>query len=139
MLNDVKLMGRVAQNIEPRSTTSGKPVTSFDLAVPVPSKDKDTPPDYFTIVCWDWLANFAVNYLTKGRQIVVSGRLTTRRYTDKDGNNRKTIEIKANEIFFADSNSGNQTNNTNQSNLTQNAQPAHANYEEVGEGDDLPF
>ena len=139
-MNDVKLLGRVAQDIELRTTPGGKPVTSFDIAVPVPSKDKDIPPDYFTIVCWDWLANFASIYLAKGRQIAVSGRLTTRKFTDKDGKNRKIIEIKANEIYFADSNTasnGNQTNGTNQSEPVEPATPP--TFEELSNSDDLPF
>ncbi len=137
MLNDVKLLGRLAQDIDLKMTTNGTPVTAFDLAVPVPSKDKNTPPDYIPIVCWGELAKFAERWLGKGRQIVVSGRITTRKYTDKDGNHRKVVEVRAREIFFADSN-----NSNNQSNGTQNAQPAQAtaeNYEEVGAEDDLPF
>ena len=141
MLNDVKLLGRLAQDIELKMTTNGTPVTSFDLAVPVPSKDKTIPPDYIPVVCWGELAKFADRWLGKGRQIVVSGRITTRKYTDKDGNNRKIVEVTAREIFFADSNN-NSNSNQNQSNGAQNAQPAQAtaeNYEEVDAEDDLPF
>lgn len=139
-MNDVKLLGRVAQDIDLRTTLSGKPVTSFGLAVPVPSKDKETMPDFFPIVCWGELATFASRWLGKGRQIVVSGRLTTRRYTDKDGKDRKIIEVTAREIFFADSNTasnGNQTNGTNQSEPVEPATPP--TFEELSNSDDLPF
>lgn len=136
-MNSVQLLGRIAQDITLKMTANGTPVTAFDLAVAVPSKDKNTPPDYIPIVCWGELAKFAERWLGKGRQIVVSGRITTRKYTDKDGNNRKVVEVTAREIFFADSN-----NNQSQNNGAQNAQPAQTtaeNYEEVGAEDDLPF
>lgn len=138
MLNDVKLLGRLAQDIDLKMTQNGTPVTAFDLAVPVPSKDKTTPPDYIPIVCWGELAKFAERWLGKGRQIVVSGRITTRKYTDKDGNNRKVVEVTAREIFFADSNN-NQNNGTQNAQNAQNAQAVDDNYEEVGTEDDLPF
>ena len=53
MFNHVGLLGRLAQEPEIRYTQSGVPVASFDLAVQVPSKDKNTPPDYIPITCWD--------------------------------------------------------------------------------------
>ena len=53
MFNHVGLLGRLAQEPEIRYTTGGTPVARFDLAVPVPSKKKDTPPDYIPVVCWD--------------------------------------------------------------------------------------
>ena len=77
-----------------------------DLAVQVPSKDKNTPPDYIPIVCWQEQAEFVSRYLTKGRQIVVEGRLSTRKYTGSDNKNHKVVEVKASRICFADSGQG---------------------------------
>ena len=85
MFNRVGLLGRLAQEPEIRYTTGGTPVARFDLAVPVPSKKKDTPPDYIPVVCWDKWADFCGKYLTKGRQVVVEGRITTRKWQDNDG------------------------------------------------------
>lgn len=85
---------------------TGVPVASFDLAVQVPSKDKNTPPDYIPIVCWQEQAEFVSRYLTKGRQIVVEGRLSTRKYTGSDNKNHKVVEVKASRICFADSGQG---------------------------------
>lgn len=136
-MNSVQLLGRIAQDITLKMTTNGTPVTAFDLAVPVPSKDKNTPPDYIPIVCWGELAKFAERWLGKGRQIVISGRITTRKYTDKDGNNRKVVEVTAREIFFADSNNSNNQSQNNGAQNTPNAQPE--SYEEIGTEDDLPF
>ena len=106
MYNHVGLLGRLAQEPELRYTQNGVPVASFDLAVQVPSKDKNTPPDYIPIVCWQEQAEFASWYLTKGRQIVVEGRLSTRKYTGSDGKNHKVVEVKASRICFADSGQG---------------------------------
>lgn len=95
MFNHVGLLGRLAQEPEIRYTQSGIPVASFDLAVQVPSKDKNTPPDYIPITCWDKQAEFAGRYLTKGRQIVVEGRLSTRKYTGSDEKTHKVVEVNA--------------------------------------------
>ena len=102
MFNHVGLLGRLAQEPEIRYTQSGIPVASFDLAVQVPSKDKNTLP----ITCWDKQAEFAGRYLTKGRQIVVEGRLSTRKYTGSDGNTHKVVEVNASRLYFADSGQG---------------------------------
>ena len=101
MLNHVALLGRLAQDPELRQTNSGTPVASFDLAVQ--GYSKDAPADFIPVVCWDKTATFASQWLTKGRQIVVEGRLTARKYTDKDGNKRKTAEIVAENVYFGDS------------------------------------
>ena len=75
MLNSVHLLGRLAQEPEIRYTQGGTPVASFDLAVQVPSRDKNNPnpPEYIPIVCWGDQAEFVGRFLTKGRQIVVEG------------------------------------------------------------------
>lgn len=105
MLNHVELLGRLAQEPEIRYTQSGTAVASFDLAVQVPSKNKDAAPDYIPIVCWRERAEFCGRYLSKGRQIVVEGRISTRKWKDeKTGQNRKAVEVVASNIYFADSN-----------------------------------
>lgn len=114
MLNHVTLLGRMAQEAEIRYTTNGTPVASFDLAVQVPSKDRNTPPDYIPIVCWRDQAEFCGRYLTKGRQIVVEGRISTRKYTGNDGKNHKVVEVTASRIYFADSNGGAGNGGSNQ-------------------------
>lgn len=102
MLNHVELLGRLAQGVELRYTPGGTPVASFDLAVQVPSKDKNTPPDYIPIVCWREQADFASRWLSKGRQIVVEGRISTRKYQGNDGKNHKVVEVIASRLYFAD-------------------------------------
>lgn len=108
----MELLGRLAQEPEIRYTQSGTPVASFDLAVQVPSKNKDAAPDYIPIVCWRERAEFCGHYLSKGRQIVVEGRISTRKWKDeKTGQNRKAVEVVASNIYFADSNGGNANGN----------------------------
>lgn len=103
MFNHAALLGRLAQEPEIRYTQGGAPVASFDLAVQVPSKDKDAQPDYIPIVCWRELAEFCGRYLTKGRQVVVEGRISTRKYDGNDGKRHKVVEVVASRIYFADS------------------------------------
>lgn len=137
MLNHVTLLGRLAQTPEIKTTPSGTFVTSFDLAVPAPGKDRNTPPDYIPVVCWDKQAEFVGRYLAKGRQIVVEGRISTRKWTDNEGRNRKVVEVTAHRIYFADSNNGGGENaNTQQANSY--ADDAN-NYEELRGDDELPF
>ena len=132
MLNNVTLLGRLAQDPEIRTTQNGTKVASFDLAVP--TYNKEAEPDYIPIVCWKATATFADRYLSKGRQIVVEGRIKTRKYKDKDGNNRKAVEVVAESLYFADSNKdGGQDN-------AEYSQTPSADFEAVDiNDDDLPF
>lgn len=102
MLNHVVEQGRICNDIELRRTNSGTAVASFTLAVERDfSKDKET--DFFDVVCWKNTAEFVSKYFSKGRMIIVAGRLQTRSWTDKDGHKRKTVEIVADNVYFGDS------------------------------------
>lgn len=104
-LNRTVLMGRLTADPILRYTATNLPVTSFALAVEKDTKDKETGKrgaDFFEIVCWRSTAEFVGKHFTKGMQIVVSGSLQTRIWKDKDGNNRKTVEIVADVVYFAD-------------------------------------
>ena len=135
MMNDVKLLGRLAQDPELKKTPSGRSVTSFDLAVPVRSNDRNAQPDYIPVVCWEAKAEFVCRHLSKGRQIIIEGKLKTRKFMDTDGRNRKVMEVVCKEIYFADSktNGGNGNADTTPSDL----------YEDDGfaglSDEDLPF
>lgn len=123
MLNHVELLGRLAQEPEIRYTQSGTAVAS---------KNKDAAPDYIPIVCWRERAEFCGRYLSKGRQIVVEGRISTRKWKDeKTGQNRKAVEVVASNIYFADSNGGN---------ANGNPQPANNDgFMDVPDDGQLPF
>lgn len=106
MLNRAIIMGRLGRDPELRHTQTGTPVASFSLAVDRDFKDKQTgerETDWIDVVAWRSTAEFAAKYLSKGRTAVVDGRIQVRTYQDKDGNNRRTTEIVAEHVYFADS------------------------------------
>ena len=129
MLNRCIIMGRLTRSPELRRTQSGKAVTSVTLAVDRDFKgqngEKET--DFIDIVAWGNTAEFLCNYFTKGRMAVAEGRLQIRDWTDKDGGKRRSAEIVAERVYFADSK------------RDQEAAAPQA-FEELDEDDgDLPF
>ena len=111
MLNEIKVMGRLTKDPELRQTPNGTAVAGFTLAVDRDYRDQqgNRPTDFFDIVCWKGTAELAGKYLTKGRLIVVSGRLETRDYNDKNGNKRRAYEIICQNFYFGDSAKGQQS------------------------------
>jgi single-strand DNA-binding protein len=106
MLNHITIMGRITRDIELRRTGSGIPVASFSVAVDRDFSGKDggeKETDFIDCVAWRSTAEFVDKYFSKGRMIVVSGRLQIRSYTDKDGNKRKAAEVVADNCYFGDS------------------------------------
>lgn len=100
-LNRIDIMGRLTSDPVLRRTNSGKPVTSFTLAV-----DRDFTQgevDFIDCVAWNNTAEFVNNYFAKGRMAVVSGRLQFREWTDKNGNKRRNAEVIADNVYFGDS------------------------------------
>ena len=130
MLNKIFIMGRLTKEPELRRTTSGTAVTSFTLAVDRDFKgqngEKET--DYIDVVCWKNTAEFVAKYFGKGRAAVVEGRLQIRGWKDKDGNNRRSAEVVADNVYFADS----KREETGSS-------YASGGYIEIEEDGDLPF
>lgn len=105
MLNKINVMGRLTRDPELRRTNSGAAVTSFSIACDrdYKSDNGEREVDFFDCVAWRNTAEFVSKYFTKGRMAVVSGRLQTRMWTDKDGNKRKATEIVAESVYFGDS------------------------------------
>jgi single-strand DNA-binding protein len=103
MLNRVVLIGRLVRDPELRTTTSGKSVVSFSIAVNKRVKAQDgTEADFFRVTAWGQTAEYVNTYLTKGRLVSVDGRLDTKKWTDKDGNNREGVEIVAENVSGLD-------------------------------------
>ena len=100
-LNRIILMGRLTRDPELRHTQQGTPVASFALAVDRPGQNKTT--DFIDIVAWRNTADFVASYFTKGRMAVVEGRLQIREWTDRDGGKRRSAEVVADNVYFADS------------------------------------
>lgn len=105
MLNRIVLMGRLTRDPELRRTGSGTAVSSFSIAVDRDFKgqsgEKET--DFIDIVAWKNTAEFVSKYFTKGRMAVVEGRLQIRDWKDKEGNNRRSAEVVADNVYFGDS------------------------------------
>lgn len=111
MLNHITLMGRLTRDPELRRTGSGIAVASFTLAVDqdYKSQNGERGVDFINIVAWRGTAEFAEKYFEKGQMAVISGRLSTRNYEDKNGNKRTAYEVVASNIYFcgSKSNAGN--------------------------------
>ena len=106
MLNHITIMGRLTRDPELRRTGSGVAVASFTVAVDRDFGGRDggeKETDFIDCVAWRQTGEFVSKYFTKGRMIVVSGRLQIRNWTDKDGNKRRTAEVVADNCYFGDS------------------------------------
>ena len=103
MLNHITLMGRLTKDPELRRTGSGVAVASFTLAVDRDFSKEEKEVDFIDCVAWRQTGEFVSKYFAKGRMAVVSGRLQIRSWTDKDGNKRRTAEVVADNVYFADS------------------------------------
>jgi len=101
VLNRVVLIGRLVRDPDARTTNNGKSVVEFSIAVDKRFKSQDPSQptaDFFRCKAWEKTADFVSNYLTKGRLVAVEGRLETRKFVDKDGNNREVYEIVADNV-----------------------------------------
>ena len=140
-LNRITIMGRICNDIELRRTASGKAVTSFTLAVDrdfrSDSGEKET--DFIECVAWGNTAEFVSKYFGKGRMAIASGRLQIRSWEDKSGNKRKTAEVVADNVYFADSK--NETKNeAKPQQETKSYDPIEPDYAAMMDDDfDLPF
>ncbi len=126
MLNHIIIMGRLTRDPELRRIGSGIAVTSFTLAVDRDFKSSnagDKEVDFIDCVAWRQAGEFVSKYFTRGRMAVVSGRLQIRSWTDKDGNKRRTAEVIADNVYFADSK--NEAASTQSSPTTNYAAPTY--------------
>ena len=126
MLNHITIMGRLVRDPELRRTGSGIAVTSFTLAVDrdYKAKDAEKETDFIDCVAWRNTGEFVGKYFTKGRMAVVSGNLQIRGWTDKEGNKRRTAEVLAENVYFADSKNESNDNHAQTGGFTPPAYPA---------------
>ena len=105
MLNKIFIMGRLTRDPELRRTQSGTAVTSFSLAVDrdFKSQSGEKETDFIDVVAWRSTAEFVAKYFTKGRMAIVEGRLQIRDWKDREGNNRRSAEVIADNVYFGDS------------------------------------
>ena len=136
MLNSVVIMGRLVADPELRTTASGKPVTSFTVAVDkrFNKQGEEKQADFIDIIAWRNTAEFVCKHFRKGSMIAVQGSIQTRMYEDKNGNKRKAVEIVADEVSFC----GDKNINAAPAPTTPTITPSAEEYRDIPE-DDLPF
>ena len=105
MLNHITIIGRLVADPELRHTPNGSDVATFRIACDrdFTKESDEKKADFFNCVAWRSTAAFVAQYFTKGRAIVLDGRLQQREYTTKDGEKRTAVEITAEHVYFGDS------------------------------------
>ena len=104
MLNHIVIMGRLTRDPELRYTQNNTPVVTFTLAIDRSySRGQERQTDFIDIVAWRRTAEFVSQWFTKGMMAVVVGSIQSRRWQDKNGNNRTSIEVVADEVQFGES------------------------------------
>lgn len=142
-MNKVVLIGRLTKDPELKFTPgSGAAVTSITLAVDkYNTKTGQREADFVPVVIWGKQAESTANYMTKGSQMAISGRIQTRSYDAKDGTKRYVTEVVATEVQFLSKGQGN-NNQSNEYSMPMNDAFSGENFEEeitpVNDGD-MPF
>lgn len=139
MLNSVVIMGRLTAGPELKTTPSGVSVTSFSVAVErnYAPKGQDRETDFINVVAWRQTAEFICKYFGKGAMIAIEGSIQTRKYQDKNGNNRTAVDVVANQVSFCGSKneSGGRVENRQDSYDVDTGD----DFEDLPEDDGLPF
>jgi single-strand DNA-binding protein len=134
-LNKVMIIGHLGRDPEMRYTPSGRPVTTFTMAVSrswnTVDGERHTETEWFNVVAWGNLAEICKQYLNKGQQVYIEGRLQTRRWEDKEGNKHTSIEVVANEMMML----GDRRDN----NQSQEQAADEGQAEPPAEEDEFPF
>jgi single-strand DNA-binding protein len=103
-LNKVMVIGNLGRDPEMRYTPSGRPVTTFSIATSrtwnTSEGEKRVETEWFNVVAWSSLAEICKQYLTKGQQVYIEGRLQTRHWDDAEGNKHTSVEIVASEMIM---------------------------------------
>jgi single-strand DNA-binding protein len=102
--NKITIVGYLGRDPEIRYTSDGTPVCSFSVATTERKKDKSGDfqdvTTWFRITAWRRLAEIANQYLSKGKQVYIEGKLSQSEYQDKDGNTRTTLEVNCSDLQF---------------------------------------
>ena len=109
MLNKIMLIGNLGRDPELQVTSDGTPVTRFSLAVSRSYKSRNgeakEETEWFNIAAWRNLAEICEKYLHKGSKVYIEGRITQRKYTDREGVQRTAVDVIANDMKMLDSRS----------------------------------
>lgn len=143
MINMVALMGRLTYEPELKTTPSGVSVIRFQIACDrsYQKAGEERKADFIDCVAWRQTAEFISRFFHKGSMIAVEGTLQTSNYTDKSGNNRKQVEVLANNVSFcgSKSESGNAAGGFSQPAPSYSSADNNDFEEIVDDDDDLPF
>ncbi len=162
MLNRVILMGRLTAEPDYRTTQSGAPMARFTLAVDrdYSGQNNERQTDFLDVIVWRQRADFVSKYFHKGQLVAVQGSIQVSSYTDRDGNKRRSWDIVADQVYFAEAKRDNgYQNNYDYSrydqmtpppapsqNTAAYSEPVGTAYQSGGDGDftpvaddDLPF
>ena len=145
MLNKVIIMGRLTRDPEIKKVNSDISVCSFSIACDrdiVNKQNNERETDFFDVTAWRSTADFVGKYFAKGRMAVVEGRLQIRDWKDKDGNNRRSAEVVADNVYFGDSKKDSETSDNASAPTTgyATAPSQNSDFANVGEEDgELPF
>jgi len=115
-MNKIMLIGNLGREPEMNYTPSGKAITKFSLAVSRRWKDRESGEQrdettWFNIIAWDRLAETCNSYLHKGSKIFIEGRMTSHKYTDKDGVERTAWDVTASDMEMLDTKGAGQAAN----------------------------
>lgn len=145
-LNKVILAGHLTRDPELKQTTSGVAVTSFSIAVNRRYKaGEQQKVDYLDIVAWRQTAEFVTRFFRKGSSICITGSAQVRKWTDKDGGKRSTVEFVCDEAYFVDGKSDEGTANNPYASSTAVSEPPAQKpttppaFEPMSPDEDLPF
>lgn len=146
-MNKVFLKGRLARDVDLRTTTTGKSVAQVSIAVNRWGKDQGA--DFIPLVIWGQQAETFARYLSKGREVLVEGRMQVRSYDDKNGNKRYATEVIVENFEFCGSrndnggNSGNDNFAGSSNSASQNNNNApfagNDNFGSMPADEDIPF
>lgn len=147
-MNNASLLGRLTAVPELKYTQSNTAYTRFSIAVDRPMKQgEEKQADFINIVAWNKTAEFICKYFRKGQRIALTGSIRTGSYTDSSGNKRNTFEVWANNVYFCDKPTSNNTEAVTHNNTynggQQMQQTEHYEAKEAETGmpsdEDLPF
>ena len=147
MINMVALMGRLTYEPELRTTPSGVSVIRFQVACDrnYQRAGAERQADFIDCVAWRQTAEFISRFFHKGSMIAVEGSIQTQNFTDKNGNQRKSVEVVANNVSFCGSKAETGTQGAGEAPAFAQPAPSYASadnsdFEEiVDDDDDLPF
>jgi single-strand DNA-binding protein len=152
-LNKVLLLGNLGKDPEVRYTSSGRAVATFTIATSQQWRDQDgndqERTEWHRVVAWGRLGEICGEYLSKGKQVFIEGRIQSREWEDQEGNKRTTVEIIANDMIMLGGGSPSQSRNSGESQKRQTYSqprgPERGGKREEGRSqppppeDDIPF